>query len=575
MSIVLKGMSASRGFSIGYAKVVKKNAYIQNGKRIFLSDIEFEKMSVTKAIKIYCTEIENYKTNDLKGEILKTHLEFLSDPFLTEQIFEKIENRLLSSVDAVHSTIIEMAESIENLDDKYLSERALDYRDIGNNLINILNNNGCSDLKFNKDTKKDDEDKYLDRFIIVTDELTPTDVSTCDRKTTTGFISEAGGITSHTAILSQSMGVPFVVAIEKLTSKINDGDLLILDGTNGKVIVNPSMEEENEYINKIKEIEKRRMAFSKTNNPVTTSDGKRILVSCNIDSVDDIETALTNGAESIGLFRTEFLYMKHKKFPSEDEQFDVYVEALKKLDGKSLVIRTLDIGGDKELSYLDLKEEKNPFLGWRAIRMSLDRPDIFKTQLRAVLRASNYGNIKLLFPMIISVEELLKVREIISEAELELKSENISFNKVPFGVMIETPAAALMSEKLIKYCDFFSIGTNDLTQYTLAVDRGNEKISHLFDSFNPAVLKLIKLTIDSAHKYNKPVSLCGKIASNEMAVNLLIGLGLDSFSSSVSCVSDIRMKVSETDSVYAEMEAQRMLKCETLSEVYKIMENER
>ena len=485
-----KGIAASDGVAIGKVYLFEKTEIILNEENIHESDVEKELNSLNSAIEEYSNELKNRETTtDAENEVRNAHIELVSDPSLIEMASDKIKNSLQNAELALHSTIQEMASVFEMLDDEYLRERAADYRDIGENIMYKL---------------KGIEPKTLssldDDYIIVAEELTPTDTSTMDKDHVLGLVMELGGKTSHSSIIAQTLGIPAVVGMKDIRSNLKNDDFIILDALEGVVIVNPDEKTIADYEAKFASIKANKELAEKYKfeKPVTL-DGRLVEVVSNIGGIEDLKLALEDGAEGVGLFRTEFLYMEGNDFPTEEYQFSVYKEAAELLEGKPLIIRTLDIGGDKGLDYFEFPKEENPFLGWRALRIGFDRKDILRTQLRAILRASAFGDVKILLPMIISVQEIQTVQEYIEEFKSELRDEGHDFNEnIEVGIMIETPASVFVAEDLIQNCDFFSIGTNDLTQYILAVDRGNEKISHLYDYFNPAVLRAIKQVIDAA-----------------------------------------------------------------------------
>jgi phosphotransferase system enzyme I (PtsI) len=412
------------------------------------------------------------------------------------------------------------------IEDEYLRERSADVEDVGRRILNNLTGN-TSDIS--------DVDENT---VIVAHDLTPSDPAQLDRNKVIAFLTDIGGRTSHSAIMSRTLEIPAVVGMKDITSCAKTGDVVIVDGIEGTAIINPDEKTIKEYEARKEAYEKEKEELKKLASvETTTKSGKRVLVAGNIGKQSDVEQVIKNGADAIGLFRTEFLYMDRDEMPGEEEQFEVYKYVLENMGKRPVVIRTLDIGGDKKLSYLPLPEEMNPFLGYRAIRLCLDRHDIFKVQLRALLRASVYGNLKIMFPMISSLEEILQAKDVIKECREELKKEGKQYkDDIEIGIMVEIPAAAVNSEELANYVDFFSIGTNDLIQYTLAADRMNEKVSYLYNPMHPAVLKLIKMTIESAHKAGKWCGMCGEMAGDEKAIPTLVEYGLDEFSMSASSI---------------------------------------
>lgn len=554
-----KGIAASDGVAIGKVYLFEKTEIILNEENIHESDVVKELNSLNNAIEEYSNELKNRETTtDAENEVRNAHIELVSDPSLIEMASDKIKNSLQNAELALHTTIQEMASVFEMLDDEYLRERAADYRDIGENIMYKLKGITPKTL-----SSLDDD------YIIVAEELTPTDTSTMDKDHVLGLVMELGGKTSHSSIIAQTLGIPAVVGMKDIRSNLKNDDFIILDALEGVVIVNPDEKTIADYEAKFASIKANKELAEKYKfeKPVTL-DGRSVEVVSNIGGIEDLKLALEDGAEGVGLFRTEFLYMEGNDFPTEEYQFSVYKEAAELLEGKPLIIRTLDIGGDKGLDYFEFPKEENPFLGWRALRIGFDRKDILRTQLRAILRASAFGDVKILLPMIISVQEIQTVQEYIEEFKSELREEGHDFNEnIEVGIMIETPASVFVAEDLIQNCDFFSIGTNDLTQYILAVDRGNEKISHLYDYFNPAVLRAIKQVIDASHKYGKWTGMCGSMASDVQATYLLLGMGLDEFSSVSSKVGLIKSVINNGKLSEAEKFAEKVLSLSQLDDI--------
>nr|WP_276939666.1 phosphoenolpyruvate--protein phosphotransferase [Helcococcus sueciensis] len=554
-----KGIAASDGVAIGKVYLFEKTEIILNEENIHESDVEKELNSLNSAIEEYSNELKNRETTtDAENEVRNAHIELVSDPSLIEMASDKIKNSLQNAELALHSTIQEMASVFEMLDDEYLRERAADYRDIGENIMYKLKGIVPKTLS-----------SLYDDYIIVAEELTPTDTSTMDKDHVLGLVMELGGKTSHSSIIAQTLGIPAVVGMKDIRSNLKNDDFIILDALEGVVIVNPDEKTIADYEAKFASIKANKELAEKYKfeKPVTL-DGRSVEVVSNIGGIEDLKLALEDGAEGVGLFRTEFLYMEGNDFPTEEYQFSVYKEAAELLEGKPLIIRTLDIGGDKGLDYFEFPKEENPFLGWRALRIGFDRKDILRTQLRAILRASAFGDVKILLPMIISVQEIQTVQEYIEEFKSELRDEGHDFNEnIEVGIMIETPASVFVAEDLIQNCDFFSIGTNDLTQYILAVDRGNEKISHLYDYFNPAVLRAIKQVIDASHKYGKWTGMCGSMASDVQATYLLLGMGLDEFSSVSSKVGLIKSVINNAKLSEAEKFAEKVLSLSQIDDI--------
>lgn len=554
-----QGIKASSGIAIG-------NIYLFNREKVDIDQSKIEKDLIDKEISKVNDAINSYvnKLSDTKGanqaqiNIANAHKELLQDPYFSDTIESKITNELKNAELALSETINEMVEIMSQIDDEYLKERASDYKDIGYQLMYKLKGITPKDLSnIEKNT------------IIISKELTPSDTSNMNKENVAGFATDLGGKTSHTSIIAQTLDIPALVGMKDISTKVEDGKLAIIDGNEGFIIVDPSEEELENYKTKIKEEEelKQRLKLIKDKR-ATSKDGRSVEVSANIGNLEDLKIAIENGCDGVGLFRTEFLYMENTHFPTEDEQFEVYKQATEMLGEKPLIIRTLDIGGDKGLDYFEFPVEENPFLGYRAIRLCLDREDIFMTQLKALVRASAYGNLKIMIPMIINISEFKRTLELVDQIKSQFDKDGISYNKdLEIGIMVETPASVLMADKLIKYVDFFSIGTNDLSQYTLACDRGNENISYLYSNYNPAVLRAIKHVIDESHKANKWTGMCGQFASDTEASKLLLGLGLDEFSAASSKIAEIKDTIINSEFSEEEKFALNLLDLETPEEI--------
>lgn len=559
---MFKGIAASSGVSICKALVLKEVKYNIEKKNI--EDVPKEIDSLHAALKLSREQLSNVKkiTENKMGkdnaEIFEAHLLMLDDPELIGEIEGKIKNESLNAEFAVKSTVETFVSIFEQMDNEYMRERAADIRDIGKRLLNNLLGvvyRSISDLE--------------DKCIIVTKDLTPSDTAQMDHEKVLGIVTDIGGSTSHSAIMARSLEIPAVVGLGNISEVVKEGDLLIIDGDEGLVIINPDIETLQRYKDKHEKNEQAKQELKKLMDTESiTIDGRKVELAGNIGTPDNVLGVLKNGGEGIGLFRTEFLYMNKENFPSEEEQFNAYKAVLEGMRGKPVVIRTLDIGGDKKLSYLSIDEEMNPFLGYRAIRLCLDRKDIFKTQLRALLRASVYGNLKIMFPMISGLEELREAKAITWEVKQELIKEKIEVSEdIELGIMIEIPSAAVISDILAKEVDFFSIGTNDLIQYTVAVDRMNQKISYLYDPFNPAVLRLIKNVIDNAHKEGKWVGMCGEMAGDTRLTPVLLGFGLDEFSMSPSSILKVRKCITNFEYAKAKEVSDHILKLGTAREI--------
>ncbi|MGM0602470.1 MAG: phosphoenolpyruvate--protein phosphotransferase [Bacillota bacterium] len=560
----MKGIAASPGIAIGKALIKKEKNVEISQKKISEDKVNEEVEKLHRAIEKAKTELKTIRDNtaekmgEEKAEIFDAHLMILDDPELIPAFENKIKDENISSPAAVKEIIDQYASMFAAMEDEYLKERGTDIKDVGKRIINILL--GREDLS----------EKLNDEVIIIAEDLTPSDTAQLDTSKVLAFLTRDGSRTSHTAIMARSLGIPAVVGLgDKLMDKNADNAVLIVDGNSGDVYFNPDDSTLNKYRQKLAEYEaeQKRLTVYK-DKKAKTKDGQEIEVAGNMGNLADLGPVLERGGEGIGLFRTEFLYMDRDEIPSEEEQFEVYKKAAEKMGDYPVVIRTLDIGGDKDLPYLDLPEEMNPFLGYRAIRMCLDRPDIFKPQLRAILRASKYGNLKMMFPMISSLGELRNAKEILDEVKKELDNEKIEYNQdMEVGIMIEIPAAVMIADVLAEEVDFFSIGTNDLIQYTIAVDRTNEKIAEMHTPYHPAVLKLIKKTIDEGHKAGIWVGMCGEAAGDELLLPFLLGAGLDEFSMSAVSILKIKELLENWTQKEAEKEMKSILKLKTSEEV--------
>ena len=561
---MLRGKGISSGIGIGKALILKKEEIKIEKSKIENVKSELEKLQVSLNSVIEETEksIEMLKQNPNSEQIqiLEAYLMILQDETLVEKAKELIEKEKLNSVYAVEEGLGEVITNFKNIPDEYISERAKDIEDIKNRIIAKLlkiEEKGFGEIEPNT--------------IIVTQELTTSDTAKINMKNVSGIISEIGGTNSHVSIIARNRQIPMIIRVESVLAKIKNGDAIIVNGNTGEIYINPTTEEMEKFqnIQKEEEVEKRKLEEYK-NRVAKTKDGYQVEVSCNIGKTSDLEEALKVGADGIGLFRTEFLFMDSEQMPTEEEQFESYKKIGENMKDKLSIIRTLDAGGDKNIPYLNLEKEENPFLGYRAIRVCLVNTAIFKTQLRAILRASIYGNLAIMFPMISTIDELRKVKQILEECKKELDSENIKYNKeIKVGMMIEIPAAAIMAESFAKECDFFSIGTNDLIQYTVAVERGNTKIANLYTKNHPAVIRLIKHTIDSAHKNGIFCGMCGEAASNFQYIPLLIGMGLNEFSMNSSAILQAKKTITELNKKDCEKLVDEILKLSSDKEVEK------
>ena len=559
MNTRYEGIKASNGIAIGTIYLFNREEVTIDESKIEENMIENEKNRVETSINDYISELENTEgANEAQINIANAHKELLQDPYFSDTINSKIENELKNSEMALNETVNEMVEIMSQIDDEYLKERASDYKDIGYQLMYKL-----------KGIKPKDLSLIEKNSIVISKELTPSDTSNMNKENVAGFATDLGGKTSHTSIIAQTLDIPALVGMQDISTKVQGGEKAIIDGDEGVIILNPSEDLIADYESKIKlQKEKQERLKEVKDKEAITKDGKKVEVAANIGNIEDLKIAIENGCDGVGLFRTEFLYMENDHFPTEEEQFEVYKEATEMLGQKPLIIRTLDIGGDKGLDYFTFPVEENPFLGYRAIRLCLDREDIFRTQLKALVRASAFGNLKIMIPMVINISEFKRTLEIIEEIKSELDQNGAEYNQnLEVGIMIETPASVFMADQFIKYVDFFSIGTNDLSQYTLAVDRGNENISDLYSNYNPAVLRAIKHVIDASHSANKWTGMCGQFASDPEATKLLLGLGLDEFSASSSKIAEVKDTIIKSNLKEEEEFANGLLDLETPEEV--------
>lgn len=560
MSEVLRGVAVSSGYAIGTVLKLDKAELIADTTPITADQVEAEKKrfsdAITEALSQYKAMIAEANDPEKTG-IFEAHMGILEDPALLDMTNQHIED-LDNAENALSKALEEISAMFSALDDEYLKERVADYRDVCGRLMHILKNVPMVSLA-----------NLSSNVVVIAKDLAPSDTATMDIAHVLGFATDLGGRTSHTAIMARNMEIPAVVGTSNVTEKLTNGDLVIVDGCTGDVILRPDEETITEYKAKqAADIQEKKDLEALRALPAVTTDGHHVELAANVGSVAETEIAVDKGADAIGLFRTEFLYMDNTHFPTEEEQFAAYKNTAEAMKGKPVIIRTLDIGGDKSLSYYTFPEEENPFLGWRAIRLCLDRTDIFKTQLRAILRASAFGKIRIMYPMIISVTEVQRANALLDECKKELTAEGQAFDaNIETGIMVETPAAAVTADVLAKYVDFFSIGTNDLTQYTLAVDRGNEKIQSLYNSYHPAVLRNIKMVIDASHKEGKWTGMCGEFAGETKATKMLLGMGLDEFSMSASSIARVKKIVRATTFNESQHVAAKALSLETPEDV--------
>jgi phosphotransferase system enzyme I (PtsI) len=526
-----KGIAASKGYAIGKVFLQENEEIVINDTKV--TDIGAEKEKMQKALDDSRAQLETIKDKAEKemgaekAAVFEAHITLLDDPEFTGAMISEIENNSVNGLKAIESVTNTFVAIFESMDNEYMRERAADIKDVSKRILSNFAGKGGDSFAITEDNT-----------IVVAHDLTPSDTAGLDRTKVVGFITNIGGRTSHAAIMARTLEIPAVLGLGDITTCVKTGDSVIVDGLTGDVIINPSEEVLAEYKAKKEKFQAEQEELKKLIDvKTTTKSGRRIEVCGNIGKPEDVLGVIANGGDGVGLFRTEFLYMDRDSAPTEEEQFESYKFVLEKMEGKQVVIRTLDIGGDKTLPYLPLPEEMNPFLGYRAIRLCLDRKDIFKVQLRALLRASIYGKLAVMFPMISGLQEFEQAKEVVEECKAELKAEGKEYSEnIQWGIMVEIPAAAVYADELAKHVDFFSIGTNDLIQYTLAADRMSEKVSYLYNPMHPAVLRLIKMTIDGAHKHGKWVGMCGEMAGDEAAIPTLVEYGLDEFSMSATSI---------------------------------------
>lgn len=565
---MISGILASPGIAFGKALLLKEDEIVIDRKKISADkvDQEVERFLSGRAKASAQLEVIKTKAGETFGEekeaIFEGHIMLLEDEELEQEIIALIKDKHMTADAAANEVIEGQATALEELDDEYLKERAADVRDIGKRLLrNIL---GLSII---------DLSAIQDEVILVAADLTPSETAQLNLKKVLGFITDAGGRTSHTSIMARSLELPAIVGTGSITAQVKNVDYLILDAVNNQVLVNPSNEQIEALRNLQAQVAEEKAELAKLKDlPAITLDGHQVEVCANIGTVRDVEGAERNGAEGVGLYRTEFLFMDRDALPTEEEQFAAYKAVAEACGSQAVIVRTMDIGGDKELPYMNFPKEENPFLGWRAVRIAMDRKEILRDQVRAILRASAFGKLRIMFPMIISVEEVRALKKEIEIYKQELRDEGKAFDEsIEIGVMVETPAAATIARHLAKEVDFFSIGTNDLTQYTLAVDRGNDMISHLYQPMSPSVLNLIKQVIDASHAEGKWTGMCGELAGDERATLLLLGMGLDEFSMSAISIPRIKKIIRNTNFEDAKVLAEQALAQPTTDELMTLV----
>ncbi len=566
MSKIVKGIEASPGIAIGKVFLYQEQELVIDSKRKCDADCEKERLlngrekSKEQLLKI--REKTAQKLGEDKAAIFDGHITLLEDEDLFDEVVDIIKDEEICAEAALQRGIDDYCDMLANLEDEYLRERAADLRDIGKRwLYNVA---GVEIL---------DLGSLPPNTVIAAKDLTPSDTAQIDLQNVVAFITEIGGKTAHSSIMARSLELPAVVGTGNICSLVKSGDNVIVDALKGDIIINPTAEEVAKYQEKREAFfaEKELLKQLKDKEAIS-KDGVKVGAWANIGSPKDIDGVLRNGAQGIGLYRTEFLFMNNDRFPTEDEQFEAYKIVAEKMEGKPVTIRTMDIGGDKSLPYMQLPKEENPFLGWRAIRVCLDRPEILKTQFRALLRASAFGYIKIMLPMIMDITEIRRARAILEECKAELRAEGAKFDEnIALGIMVETPAVAFRARSFAEEVDFFSIGTNDLTQYTLAVDRGNENISHLYNTYNPTVLEAIRMAIKGAHEAGITISMCGEFAGDENATAILFGMGLDAFSMSAISVPRIKKNIMALEKAKCEALVKEVMAQKTPEEVLAIV----
>ncbi len=561
----LKGISASQGIAVGKVFELK---HIQLDIAKKTSEPSKEIKNLEAAISVAIKEIEKIKSIALKNlgaeeaSVFDAHIQVASDPSIKDEIVALINSEKCDAAYAMDTISKNYITMFENMDDIYMKERAADIKDVSRRIIYSLLGIKTQDL-----TSIDEE------VIIVAYDLTPSETSQLNKKFVKGFATDIGGRTSHSAIMARSLEIPAVLGLKTITKDVTDGDIIAINGDTGEVFINPTKELLKELsIKQEKNTEEKMRLQTFKNMKSLTKDGKHVELAGNIGSPIDTNGVIENGGDAVGLFRSEFLYMDSADWPTEDEQYESYSSVIKQMNGKKVIIRTLDIGGDKTLKYFKFPEEMNPFLGYRAIRLCLDKQDIFITQLRALIRASEFGKLGIMFPMIATVDEFRQARAIYDKVYKDVLKENPNISKeIEVGMMVEVPSAAVHTEIFCKYADFVSIGTNDLMQYTMASDRMNENVAYLYQPLNPSILKLIKMTIEGAHKAGKWAGMCGEMAGDMSAIPLLIGMGLDEFSMSASSILQAREFISRIDSKEAKKMVDEVLLADNEEQVKIIL----
>ena len=561
-----KGIAGSEGIGIGNVVIIKEHEINIETKTISDTDAEITRLqdAIEKFVEdtTKMAEKMDITVGKKDADILRGHIQMLQDPMIEEQISALIVAEKVSAEMAVDQVLEQTAEMFAQIPDELLQQRATDFRDIKTRMVKLLL--GIEDV---------DISQVPANTVLVARDLTPSMTAGINPDNIAGILTEVGGRTSHSAILARAMEIPAVLSIENICSDVKNGDVVAIDGTSGIAIVNPDEDTVKEYEQKLEEYKKEKALLAEyAGKPSVTKDGTKVELVCNIGKPEDAKKAVECDGEGIGLFRTEFLFMDRDSIPTEEEQFEAYKSVAETMKGKPVIIRTLDIGGDKAIPYLGLEEEENPFLGFRAIRFCLQRTDIYKTQLRALVRASAFGKIKIMVPLVTCVEELRQVKAMVADIMKDLDKEGIDYNKnLEIGVMMETSAACMIADLLAKEAAFFSIGTNDLTGYTMAVDRGNAKVAYLYSTYQPAVLRAIKRIIECGKKEGIMVGMCGEAAADPKLIPLLLAFGLDEFSVSATSVLKTRKTISTQDVEECKALADKVMQCTTEEEVLEIL----
>lgn len=568
MSKLINGIAASDGVAIAKAYLLVEPDLSFTNEKVTDTDAEIQKFrNALEASKIELTKIRNNAEKQLgpdKAAIFDAHLLVLDDPELIQPIEDKIANEKVSAPEALDEVTSQFITIFESMDNEYMRERAADIRDVSKRVLAHL-----------LGVELPNPSMIDESVIIVGNDLTPSDTAQLNKEFVQGFVTNIGGRTSHSAIMSRSLEIAAVVGTKSVTKEVKQGDMVIVDGITGDVIVDPTEDELIAYQNKRERFFEDKKELQKLRDAETvTIDGEHAELAANIGTPDDLYGVMENRAEGIGLYRTEFLYMGRDQMPTEDEQFEAYKKVLETMKDKRVVVRTLDIGGDKELPYLNLPKEMNPFLGYRAIRLCLDQQDIFRTQLRALLRASAYGKLNIMFPMVATINEFRDAKAILLEEKENLKNDGHDVSdEIELGIMVEIPSTAALADIFAKEVDFFSIGTNDLIQYTMAADRMSERVSYLYQPYNPAILRLVKQVIEASHKEGKWTGMCGEMAGDETAIPLLLGLGLDEFSMSATSILKARRQINGLSKNEMSELANRAINCATQEEVKDLVNN--